>query len=129
MQSDPGSADEIPATEVIPICLIVVLTVLGNVLERMYWRAGREYPEVLYGLLPLAAACSAWAWLYSYAARYKVALPIDTGWLVVGAWWIVVPYYLIRVRGRRAAWPILSFVALWLVSDFIGAAVIPTIDE
>jgi hypothetical protein len=51
--------------------------------------------------------------LYAYAGRHRIALPVDTGWFLLFAWWLLVPYYLFRARRWRALIPLAAFAALW----------------
>ena len=95
------------------MCLVVVVMVSSTVLPTFYETSGRSYPDGLPLLEGLACGAGAWAWLYAYASRHKIALPLDAGWLVLVAWWVVVPYYLLRARGRRAWIPIAAFGAVW----------------
>jgi hypothetical protein len=110
----------ISVAEVIPICLVAVLTVSSIVLPAFYAAFGREYPDGLALLEVLAWGSGVWAWLYAYASRHRMPLLVDSGWFVFMAWWIVVPYYLFRARGRRAWIPIGASIGVWGTAYVLG---------
>ena len=114
----------ISAAEVIPVCLVALLTVSSSVVPAFYEAVGREYPQGLPLLEVLAWGSGVWAWLYAYAQRHRISLPIDSGWFVFIAWWIVVPYYLFRARGRRAWIPLAGFTVLWGAALFLGGVIV-----
>jgi hypothetical protein len=105
--------DSISAAELVPVCLLAVLTVLTTVLPTFYAVAGRDYPEALPLLQTLAWVSGLWAWLYAYTTRHRIALPLDAGWFLFIVWWLLVPYYLFQARRWRALIPIAAFAMLW----------------
>ena len=105
--------DEVSAAEVVAVCLVCVLTVLESVLPTFYAVGERDYPDALPLLLTLAWASSVWAWLYAYAIRRRVSLPMDAGWFLLFVWWLMVPYYLFRALRWRALIPLVAFGILW----------------
>ena len=105
------------------MCLLALLTVSSRVLPAFYEAAGREYPEGLALLEQLAWGSGVWAWMYAYAARHRIGLPMDAGWFAFLAWWVLVPYCLFRARGRRAWVPIIAFVVVWSCAYLVALVV------
>ena len=110
----------VSAAEDIPVCLVALLTVSSIVVPAFYVALGREYPEALPLLEVLAWGSGVWAWLYAYARRHRLSLLIDSGWFVFMAWWIIVPYYLFRARGRRGWIPLGAFILVWGTAFVLG---------
>jgi hypothetical protein len=129
MDSLAGERDDegsIAAAEVLPVCLLAVLLVSSKVLPAFYGAAGREYPAGLALLEQLAWGSAVWAWLYVYAARHRIALPVDAGWFALLAWWVLVPYCLFRARGRRGWGPILAFGVVWAAAHAVALIIAHT---
>ena len=125
MSSQPAlktdlTGNSIAAAEMLPVCLLAVLTVASHTFPAFYEAVGRDYPHALELLQPVAWGSAVWAWLYAYTSRHRIVLPVDTGWFVFLAWWMLVPYYLFRARGWRAWGPIIAFGIVWGSAFVVG---------
>jgi hypothetical protein len=109
-------ADAVSPAELMAVCLVCVLTVLESVLPTFYAVGERNYPDALPLLLTVAWASGVWAWLYAYAVRRRLTLPMDAGWFLLFAWWVMVPYYLFRANGWKALIPLAAFGMLWAIA-------------
>jgi hypothetical protein len=48
---------------------------------------------------------------------------MDFGWLFIGVWLVVVPYYLFRTQRWRALYPIAAYLVLALAVTALGSLV------
>jgi hypothetical protein len=119
MPTAPVSED-IPTAEVVPLILFVLLIILERVTDGLYQGLGRPQPDALPFLETLATWVALSAWFSAYAQRYRIALVMDFGWLLIGIWLIAVPYFLFKTQGWRAFVPIGACVALVLVANMLG---------
>ena len=117
------SDERIPIAEVFPLCLLVLVQVLSGGSDGIYAGLGREPPDELRALYPLAAGCATWAWFFAYTSRHRLGLILDSGWLVLGCWPFVAAYYLFKVQRRRAFLPIAAFLVLWFSSRLLSVAI------
>jgi hypothetical protein len=108
----PVISGDIPAAEVFPIVLFVLLLILESVAAGVYAGLRRPYPDGLPAFEMIAAWLTISAWFYPYARRHRISLIMDYGWLLIGFWVIAVPYYLFKTQGRRTFIPIAAYVAL-----------------
>jgi len=115
-----ASADDIPFAELFPILLYVLLLTLTTVADGLYDGMGRPRPVALPVLEQLAVATTIWAWFYAYSGRHRIPLIMDFGWLFIGVWLVVVPYYLFRTQRWRALYPIAAYVVLALAVTGLG---------
>lgn len=113
---------EIPFAEVFPILLYVVLAIFTRAAEGLYEGIGRERPDALPWLEQVAVWLTIWAWFHAYARRHRIPLIMDCGWLL-GAWLVVVPYYLFKIQRWRALLPIGAYVLLMIAASAVGTLV------
>jgi hypothetical protein len=113
-------SDDIPAAEVFPIGLFVILLTLRGVTAGVYEGLGRPQPEALPFVEQLASWLTLWAWFSAYAYRHRIPLIMDFGWLFFGIWLVVVPYFLFKTQRWRALLPIAAYVFLAVVANGLG---------
>jgi hypothetical protein len=125
MPVDVGAerADEIPFAEVFPILLYVILAIFTRAAEGLYEGIGRTRPDALPWLEQVAVWLTIWAWFHAYARRHRIALIMDFGWLLIGVWFVVVPYYLFKIQRWRALVPIGAYVLLMIAASAVGTLV------
>lgn len=112
--------DDIPFGEIFPVLLYVLLFTLTTVAQGLYQGLARPQPAVLWILQPLATWWTVWAWFYAYARRHRIPMIMDLGWLLVGAWPIVVFYYLFKIQRWRALVPVAAYGLLMLTAMMLG---------
>lgn len=112
-----------PFAELFPILLYVLLTISITAAEGFYQGIGREEPAILPGLEQVTVWVTIWAWFHAYARRHRIPLIMDFGWLFIGAWLVVVPYYLFRIQRWRALAPIGAYVLLMIAASAVGTLV------
>jgi hypothetical protein len=122
MARQPGP-DDIPFAEVFPILLYIVLIVVTTAAEGLYEGLGRSRPHALPILEQLATWLTIWAWFHAYASRHRIPLIMDFGWLFIGIWLVVVPYFLFKTQRRRALLPIAAYLLLAAAASGIGSLV------
>jgi hypothetical protein len=118
--SDP---DDVPFAELFPVLLYVLLITLTTAAEGLYQGIGQPRPAALPMLQQLATWLTIWAWFYAYSSRHRIPLIMDFGWLFIGAWLVVVPYYLFKTQRWRALLPIAAYVLLVLAATALGSLV------
>jgi hypothetical protein len=119
----PSASDDVPFAELFPILLYVLLITLTTAAEGLYEGMGRPRPYALPILEQLATWLTIWAWFYAYSSRHRLPLIMDFGWLLIGVWLVVVPYYLFRTQRWRALYPIAAYVVLALAVTALGSLV------
>jgi len=117
------SSDDIPFAEVFPLLLYVLLFVLTTAAEGLYQGLGRPRPDALPVLEQLATWLTICAWFYAYANRWRIPLIVDFGWLFIGVWMLVVPYFLFKTQRWRALLPIAAYVLLVIAVNGLGSLV------
>jgi len=116
-------SDEIPFAELFPILLYVLLVVSMRTAEGLYAGIGREPPAALPWLEQVTVWVTIWAWFHAFARRHRIPLIMDSGWLLIGAWLVVVPYYLFKIQRWRALVPIGAYVLLMIAASAVGTLV------
>lgn len=120
----PGrGADDIPFAEVFPILLYVLLFIMTTAAEGLYEGLGRPRPDALPVLEQLATWLTICAWFHAYANRWRIPLIVDFGWLLIGVWMLVVPYFLFKTQRWRALLPIAAYVLLVIAVNGLGSLV------
>lgn len=59
-------------------------------------------------------------WFAQFSRRHRIAWVMDMGLFLFVAWWIVIPYYVLRVRGVRGLWTLGAFGAAYLAASLAG---------
>jgi hypothetical protein len=122
MTPQPG-ADDIPFAEIFPILLFIVLITVTTAAEGLYDGLGRARPDVLPILERLATWLTVCAWFHAYASRRRIPLIMDFGWLFLGIWVVVVPYFLFKTQRWRALLPIAAYLVLAAAASGLGSLV------
>ena len=98
--------------------LVVIALFLARVVDGVYHGIGREAPGPLTVLGALAVGVSLHAWFWWYSRDHRIAWPMDMGWLLISAWPLVLPYYIVRAEGRagwgRIALFAFTYFAAWM---------------
>lgn len=80
----------------------------------LYLASGVE-PSPTFDFLDRAGfLCLAVWWLNADSRRHRVKQPYDIGLLLVFAWMLIVPYHLIKTRGRRGLLSLLLLIGLFV---------------
>jgi hypothetical protein len=96
--------------------LVVTSVFLPRLIYGIYGGLGTEAPESLFPLTAAFYLMSMWAWFSAYGRTRKVPRVMDMGWLVMMAWPVVLPYYIIRSEGRKGLTRIALFCFMWLAA-------------
>jgi hypothetical protein len=123
LRSQAQHADEIPFAELFPILLYVLMVISTTAAAGFYEGIGRKPPAAVPFLEQVAVWVTVWAWFHAYARRHRIPLIMDFGWLLIGAWLLVVPYYLFKIQRWRALRPIGAYVLLMIAASAIGTLV------
>jgi hypothetical protein len=83
--------------------LVVTALFLESIVNGVYRGAGRELPDSISALGALFLVVSLYAWFWSYSRALGIAWPMDLGWVLLLAWQVALPYYIVRAEGR-AGW-------------------------
>jgi hypothetical protein len=118
-----ANGDEMPFAELFPILLYVLLTILITAADGFYEGIGRQQPAITPWLEQVTVWVTIWAWFHAYARRHRIPLIMDFGWLLMGAWLVVVPYYLYKIQRWRALAPIGAYVLLMIAASAVGTMV------
>ena len=103
--------------------LIVTALFVESILNGFYKGAGLVVPLPIAILGAAFLVASLYAWFWSYSRERRIAWPMDMGWLLLFAWWLVLPYYIVKAEGRRGWGRIALFSFTWLASVMTGWAV------
>jgi hypothetical protein len=106
----------------IATALVVTALFLERIVEGLYQGLQRELPGPvpLLGTLFLTVSLYAWFWWYSRARR--IAWPMDLGWLLIMAWPILLPCYIVGAEGRRGWGRIGLFCGTYVAAALTGWA-------
>ncbi len=112
----PGAT---PGQRIATAC-VVLAVFLSTVVGGVYGGLGRDVPEAFPFLSTMALALSVYNWFWHYSRAYRIPWVMDMGWFVIGAWMLVVPYYIIKTEGRAGVGRIglfaLTYFAAWVVA-------------
>jgi hypothetical protein len=102
--------------------LVVAALFVERIVAGLYQGLQRELPGPvpLLGTLFLTVSLYAWFWWYSRDAR--ISWPMDMGWLLILAWPVLLPYYIVRAEGRRGWGRIALFCATYIAAALTGWA-------
>jgi hypothetical protein len=87
-----------------------------RLVEGVYWGLDREAPPALHLLATLWLFMSVAAWFWGYCRAHRVHWPMDMGWFLMLAWFVIVPYCIISRERWRGVVRIALF-ALALVAS------------
>lgn len=102
---------------------LVVVLLLSNLASALYAAEGLPDPRGVSLVCYILVTTIVYFWFKRFAAAHHISLPFDFGWFLYLAWWVIVPYYLFKVRGWKAFRTILPFVAAYLVTYGISLLV------
>ena|SRR5688572_29958684 len=94
--------------------LVVTALFVQSVVAGFYQGIGRELPGPIPTLWTFFLGGSLYAWFWSYSRAQGIAWPMDMGWLLLFAWPLALPYYIVKAEGRRG----LGRVALFCFTYF-----------
>ncbi len=95
------------------ICFCVFL-LFTQAATGLYLASGVE-PSLAFDLLDrVGLLCLAVWWLNSDSRKHGIKQPYDIGLLLVFAWMLIVPHYLIKTRGRRGLLSVLLLIGLFV---------------
>ena len=102
--------------------LIVAVLLVANTAGASYAAVGLDTPRGTSFGFYLLFSHIIYVWFRRLAGRHRLNAPFDLGFLLYLAWWLKVPFYLFKVRGPRALWPILGFLAAYLSTYWLSLA-------
>jgi hypothetical protein len=59
-------------------------------------------------------------WYFDDCRKYKISVPIDEGWFLFFAWFLLLPFHLVRTRGFRGFLVIGGFIAVIVIGNLLG---------
>jgi hypothetical protein len=97
--------------------LVVGSLFLSEAASAFYSGVGRPLPDAFPLLNSVCMAMSIIAWFRVYSQRRGIPWVVDMDWFLLGAWVILVPYYVLKVERRRGLGRIglfcLTYFAAW----------------
>ncbi len=110
-------------SESLPAKAIFLFTFFSQFVAVLYSAWALELPALFQLLYWIAFGWLMWWWLKDDSKRTGVTWPLDTGYFILVAWVVIVPYYLFATRGFKGFIGILSFIAVffagWLAAVFV----------
>jgi hypothetical protein len=103
--------------------MVISTLFLTQMAGGVYAGLEREPPTMFSVLTPMLFGFSLIAWFSSYCRAHRVALVMDMALFVLMAWFVVVPYYVVRREGRRGLHRIGLFLLTYLAAWAAGWAV------
>jgi hypothetical protein len=103
--------------------LVVASLFQAQVIRGFYAGLGRPAPEAWPLLSTLCTAMCIIAWFRHYSRMHHIAWVVDMGWFLLGAWVIIVPYYVLKCEGRRGLGRIGLFCLTYFAAWASGTAV------
>ena len=95
---------------------LLAVFLLLNLANALYSAADLPVPGGVNLVCYFLVATIVYFWFKRFAEAHSLSLPFDMGWFLYVAWWAIVPFYLIKVQGRKAVRTILVVVAAYLVT-------------
>ena len=97
--------------------LVVASLFQAQVIPGLYAGLGRRAPEAWPLLSSLCIGVSIIAWFRHYSRAHQISWVVDMGWFLLGAWVVIVPYYVLKREGTRGLARIglfcLTYFAAW----------------
>jgi hypothetical protein len=94
--------------------LVVAYCLVLNGLGVGSWTAGVDLPAALELILRALAIVVFWKLLEAECAPYRVAFPLDMGFLLVVSNFLLLPYYFWRTQRWRGMAKLAAVVGIWL---------------
>jgi hypothetical protein len=91
---------------------------LQHCVNGLYEGLERPVPEAWLVLSSVCLAMSVTAWFWHYSRSLRIAWVLDMGWFLLGAWVIIVPYYVLKREDKRG----LSRIGLFCLTYFAAWA-------
>jgi hypothetical protein len=105
-----------PRLAIGPWILLTLLFLLTNGAAALRWGAGVSLPPGAAFLLQLSAIPVYWRLLEVECRPHKVTFPLDMGFFLYVAGFLILPYYLWRAQRWRGVGKILLMVGIWTVT-------------
>jgi len=102
---------------------LLAVLLLSNLANALYSAADLPVPGGVSIVFYFLLTTIIYFWFKRFAEANSISLPFDMGWFLYLAWWAIVPFYLFKVRGRKAVRTILIVVAAYLVTYGISLLV------
>ncbi|HZJ44419.1 MAG TPA: hypothetical protein VFD63_11665 [Pyrinomonadaceae bacterium] len=105
-----------------PTGLLYVFMVLTQIVTGVYAASGVE-PPASFTLIYILGFLWIMGWWLRVDSRTRgVAWVFDMGLFLYVAWPFILPYYVLKSRGRKGLLAILCFVAVYIAATLVGVA-------
>jgi hypothetical protein len=98
--SEPAADDRSRSSRV-ATALLVSAVFVPRIANGIYEGLDREPPPALDGLSLGFFLVSMWVWFFLYSRARRISWVMDMGWLLMIAWPVILPYYIVKAEGRR----------------------------
>jgi len=103
--------------------LVLAFFLTLNGMGVLYWTADLEVSAGLQLLVRALAIVVFWKLLEAECAPYKVAFPLDIGFLLYASNFLLLPYYFWRTQRWRGFGKLLAVAGIWLSTYVVCQAV------
>jgi len=96
--------------------LVLAFFAVLNGMGVLYWTAELEVSAGLTLLIRALALVVFWKLLEAECAPYRIAFPLDMGFLLYASNFLLLPYYFWRTQRWRGLGKLLAIVGIWLAT-------------